>query len=207
MITLRPLDYSFESLEPAIDAKTMEIHWSAHHQAYVNNLNKILEANPNLEIAGQKFVEMTTEQMLLSCSLLPEMIRSGVVNNAGGDFNHRLWWEQLKSPEVDNKPSESLQKKLEERFGSLATFWEEMTKAGLSRFGSGWVWLVIGGNGLLEIVTTANQDNPVMQGKKPLLGIDVWEHAYYLKYQNRRAEYLAAVRQIIDWGVVEKRLT
>lgn len=206
MITLVPLNYSFESLEPVIDAKTMEIHWSAHHQAYVNNLNKIFEANPDLEIDGKKFIEMTTEQMLLNYSLFPEMIKGGVVNNAGGDFNHRLWWEQLKSPVADNKPSSTLSQKIEDKFGSFDVFVEEMIKAGLSRFGSGWVWLVAGVDGGLEIVTTPNQDNPIMQAKRPLLGIDLWEHAYYLKHQSKRADYLAAIWQVINWDVVEKRL-
>lgn len=207
MINLKPLKYSFESLEPVIDAKTMEIHWGRHHQAYVDNLNKILDANSDLQIGDKRLEEMTTEEMLVNCQMLPDGIKSGLINNAGGDYNHCLWWEQLTRPRNANQPSGGLEKMIENKFGGFESFWEEIIKSGLSRFGSGWVWLVLDTDGSVEVMNTANQENPIIYGKKPLLGIDVWEHAYYLKYQNRRADYLKEIKRVINWKVVEGRST
>lgn len=205
MITLQPLGYRFDSLEPVIDAKTMEIHWAKHHQAYIDNLNKVLEANKDLLIGEAKLETMSSLEMLANYQLLPEGIKNSVINNAGGDYNHCLWWEQLKLSEKENLPGGELKEKIDIKFGNFEVFWEEMVKVGLAKFGSGWVWLVLGEDGEIGIMSTSNQENPVMYGKKPLLGIDVWEHAYYLTYQNRRADYLKEVRRIINWEMIEKR--
>jgi Fe-Mn family superoxide dismutase len=171
----------------------MEIHHDKHHAAYVNNLNAALEA----QAAWQS---KTAEELLASLASLPEAIRTAVRNNAGGHVNHSLFWTQM-SPGAGGEPGGSLGSALSKAFGAFASFKDQFSKAAMGRFGSGWAWLAIGGGGL-EILSTANQDHPVLEGKKPVLGLDVWEHAYYLKYQNRRADYVAAWWNVVNWKQV-----
>lgn len=192
---LPELKYSYEALEPYIDALTMETHYSKHHKGYVDNLNKALEGN-------SKFQEMSIEEILKSLDQLPEEIRTAVRNNGGGHYNHTLFW-QIMSPEGGGKPEGELANKIDEDLGGFDKFKEEFKKAALGRFGSGWAWLVLN-NGKLEIVSTPNQDNPISEGKFPILGIDVWEHAYYLKYKNLRADYVDAWWNIVDWNKVSE---
>lgn len=192
---LPELKYSYEALEPYIDALTMETHYSKHHKGYVDNLNKALEGN-------SKFQEMSIEEILKSLDQLPEEIRTAVRNNGGGHYNHTLFW-QIMSPEGGGKPEGELANKIDEDLGGFDKFKEEFKKAALGQFGSGWAWLVLN-NGKLEIVSTPNQDNPISEGKFPILGIDVWEHAYYLKYKNLRADYIDAWWNIVDWKKVSE---
>ena len=195
--TLPPLPYAFDALEPYIDKTTMEIHHGKHHGTYVTNLNKALESAPNL--AGK-----TLEELLASnLSLVPENIRTVVRNNGGGHINHSMFW-QIMAPQAGGQPSGHLAEALKGTFGSFGQFQEKFTAAALGRFGSGWAWLTAQG-GKLDIYSTANQDSPVMEGKHPVMGLDVWEHAYYLKYQNRRAEYIAAWWKVVNWAEIEKR--
>ena len=194
--TLPTLNYAYNALEPHIDARTMEIHHSKHHAAYTNNLNAALEAYP-------EFQNWNIEQLLLSIDKLPNEIQTAVRNNGGGFYNHKLFWEIL-SPEGGGRPSGHLLEAIENAFGSYEAFKEQFQSAALKQFGSGWAWLVLS-DGKLEILGTANQDSPISQGKHVLLGIDVWEHAYYLKYQNRRAEYVEAFFEVLDWGRVAGR--
>jgi Fe-Mn family superoxide dismutase len=195
--TLPPLPYAFDALEPYIDKTTMEIHHGKHHGTYVTNLNKALESAPNL--AGK-----TLEELLASnLSLVPENIRTVVRNNGGGHINHSMFW-QIMAPQAGGQPSGHLAEALQGTFGSLTQFQEKFTAAALGRFGSGWAWLTAQG-GKLDIYSTANQDSPVMEGKHPVMGLDVWEHAYYLKYQNRRAEYIAAWWKVVNWAEIERR--
>jgi Fe-Mn family superoxide dismutase len=176
---------------------TMEIHHGKHHAAYVANLNKALESAPDL--AGK-----SVEQLLANnCANVPESIRTAVRNNGGGHANHTMFW-QIMGPGGGGTPSGNLASAIQSAFGSFDTFKEKFAAAGMGRFGSGWAWLIAGG-GKLEIISTANQDSPIMEGKTPVLGIDVWEHAYYLKYQNRRADYIAAWWGAVNWNAVEKR--
>jgi superoxide dismutase, Fe-Mn family len=198
---LPPLPYAKEALEPHIDAQTMEIHHDKHHAAYVNNLNKALDGKANL-------ASQSVEQLIGNLSAVPEDIRTAVRNNGGGHANHSLFWKLL-GPQSAGKPSGALAEALQSTFGGFDKFQEKFQAAGGARFGSGWVWLVVQG-GNLEIVSTANQDSPLM-GKavagcegKPILGVDVWEHAYYLKYQNRRPDYLKAVWNVVNWTEVER---
>jgi Fe-Mn family superoxide dismutase len=193
---LPELNYSYDALEPNIDKLTMETHHSKHHQAYVDNLNKALEGH-------EKFEKMEIEEILKSLDELPEEIRKAVRNNGGGHYNHSLFWDVM-SPKGGGKPQGELAKKIDEDLGGFDKFKEELKKAALGQFGSGWAWLVVGDGGKLEIVPTANQDNPISNGKKPLLGIDVWEHAYYLKYTNKRADYIDAWWDVVDWNKVEE---
>lgn len=195
--TLPKLNYEYAALEPHIDARTMEIHHTKHHQAYINNLNGALEFLPELQ-------SMPIEDLLRHFDAVPEQLYWTVRNNAGGHYNHTLFWEAM-TP-TTNQPSGQLLEGIEKAFGSLETFKEHFEKAGLGQFGSGWAWLVRKQNGDLAIVATPNQDNPLSQGHIPLLGVDVWEHAYYLHYQNRRADYLKAWWSVVDWDVVSKRL-
>jgi superoxide dismutase, Fe-Mn family len=194
--TLPPLPYAPDALEPHIDKTTMEIHHGKHHNAYVTNLNKALESAPDLQ-------NKTVEELLANnCAIVPENIRTAVRNNGGGHINHSMFWQIMKGG--GGSPVGNVAQAINGAFGSFDGFKEKMNAAGAGRFGSGWAWLVSGG-GKLEIISTANQDSPVMEGKKPILGIDVWEHAYYLKYQNRRPDYLAAWWNVANWEEIEKR--
>ena len=194
---LPSLPYAFDALEPHIDAQTMQIHHGKHHQAYVNNLNAALESHPDLQ--GK-----SVEDLIKNLNALPEAIRTAVRNNGGGHANHTLFWN-LMGPNAGGAPTGKAADAINGAFGSFDTFKEQMNKGGVARFGSGWVWLVKS-SGKLAIESTANQDSPIMEGKTPIFGIDVWEHAYYLKYQNRRPDYLAAWWNVIDWNKVNERL-
>ncbi len=189
--SIDPLPFATDFLEPVIDKATMEIHHDKHHQAYADNLNKAVDQNPQL-------TSPSLEDLLKSD--LPV-----VKNNAGGVWNHDFFWSVITAPNT-SKMSESLKLKIEESFGTVEEFMSKFEQAGLTRFGSGWAWLVKTSEGKLEVISTANQDNPLVDGKMPLLGLDVWEHAYYLKYQNRRAEYVKAFWQIVNWSKVEEFL-
>jgi Fe-Mn family superoxide dismutase len=195
--TLPALPYATDALEPSIDKLTMEIHHGKHHNAYVTNLNKALESAP--ELAGKSIDELLANNL----AIVPDAIKTAVRNNGGGHANHSLFWTIL-GPNAGGKPSGALAEAITSTFGSFDTFKEKVSAAGVGRFGSGWAWL-IAHNGKLEITSTPNQDSPVFEGKFPLLGIDVWEHAYYLKYQNRRPDYLAAIWNVVNWAEVEKR--
>jgi Fe-Mn family superoxide dismutase len=195
--TLPPLPYAFDALEPHIDAKTMEIHHGKHHNAYVTNLNAALEKYPELQ-------SKSVEDLLRDISKVPEDIRAAVRNNGGGHMNHSAFWKWM-GPKTGGAPTGALGDAIKSTFGSFDGFKEQMTKAGVTRFGSGWAWL-IEQNGKLSIESTANQDQPIMEGKKAILGVDVWEHAYYLKYQNRRPDYLAAWWNVVNWTEVASRL-
>ena len=194
--TLPALAYAFEALEPHIDAQTMQIHHGKHHQAYVNNLNAAVEKAP--EIAS-----WSLEQLSRDIAKVPEAVRGAVRNNGGGHWNHSLFW-QLMAPGKGGEPTGKLADGMKAAFGDFAKFKEQFAAAGVGRFGSGWAWLLLEG-GKLSIVSTPNQDNPLMDGKHALLGLDVWEHAYYLKYQNRRPDYIAAWWNVVNWDVVAKR--
>jgi len=194
--TLPPLPYAPEALEPHIDAQTMNIHHGKHHQAYVTNLNAAIEKAP--EIAG-----WSLDDLCRRINEVPEAVRTAVRNNGGGHWNHSLFW-QLMAPNAGGEPTGALGDAIVAAFGSFATFKEQFQAAGMGRFGSGWAWLV-SDNGKLSIVSTPNQDNPLMEGKHAILGVDVWEHAYYLKYQNRRADYLGAFWNVVNWAEVAKR--
>ena len=197
--TLPPLPYPADALEPHIDQKTMEIHHDKHHGAYVNNLNKALESAPELQ---NKSVE---ELLANGLSIVPEAIRTAVRNNGGGHANHSLFWNLL-SARGGGAPKGDIESVISSNFGSFDTFKEKFNAAAAGRFGSGWAWLVRDRNGKFEILSTANQDSPLMEGKKPVLGLDVWEHAYYLKYQNRRADYISAWWNIVNWDEVNRQL-
>ena len=195
--TLAPLPYDFSALEPHIDAQTMQIHHGKHHAAYVNNLNAALEKHP--ELAGKSALDLIS-----SLNSLPEAIRTPVRNNGGGHVNHTMFWE-IMGPGKGGAPSGAIADVIKNQFGGFDSFKEQMNKAGVGRFGSGWVWLVEY-EGDFKIESTANQDNPAMEGKHAVLGIDVWEHAYYLKYQNRRPDYLAAWWNVVNWDAINGRL-
>jgi Fe-Mn family superoxide dismutase len=197
--TLPPLPYAFDALEPHIDSLTMQIHHGKHHQAYVNNLNAALEKAP--EAANKSL-----DDLLASLASVPEAVRGAVRNNGGGHWNHSLFWT-LMGPNAGGEPSGALADAITSSFGDFAKFKEQFAAAGIGRFGSGWAWLLKDGT-KLTITSTPNQDNPIMDGKKPsdiLLGLDVWEHAYYLKYQNRRPDYIAAWWNVVSWTTVEAR--
>lgn len=196
--TLPPLPYPNDALEPHIDKLTMEIHHDKHHGAYVNNLNKALESAAQL--AGK-----TLEELLANnCAIVPENIRTAVRNNAGGHINHSMFW-QIMAPKAGGEPHGKIAEAIKSTFGGFAQFKEKFGAAATGRFGSGWAWLVRDHSGKLDVISTANQDSPVMEGKFPVLGLDVWEHAYYLKYQNRRPEYITNWWNVINWHEVEKR--
>ena len=195
--TLPPLPYPPDALEPYIDKMTMEIHHGKHHAAYVNNLNKALEQAPQL--AEKPIHELLANNL----AIVPEAIKTAVRNNGGGAHNHAHFWQMLK-PKGGGPPKGNLAKAIDGAFGSFDKFKELFNAAATTRFGSGWAWLNKNGE-KLEVVSSANQDSPVMEGKFPLLGLDVWEHAYYLKYQNRRPEYIAAFWNIVNWDFVEER--
>lgn len=194
---LKDLPYDYDALEPYIDRKTMEIHHDKHHAGYVNNLNKALEKYSEDEELQSK----TLEEILKNLDSIPEDIRTAVRNNAGGHYNHSLFWDILSGE--SKELSGDLKLAIDKKFGSYKKFKEEFSSKASTRFGSGWAWLVVD-NGELEIVTTPNQDNPLSEGKYPILGLDVWEHAYYLNYQNRRPDYIEAFFNIINWENVEK---
>jgi superoxide dismutase, Fe-Mn family len=189
--TLPPLPYSFDALEPYIDAKTMEIHHDKHHNAYVTNLNKALESAPDLG-------KLSIEELCAQIGKVPENIRTAVRNNGGGHLNHSMFWKLMKKG-GGGEPSGDLGGAINSAFGSFADFKTKFAAAGTTRFGSGWAWLLLR-DGKLAIESTANQDNPVMDGGKPILGLDVWEHAYYLKYQNRRPDYIEAWWNTVNWS-------
>jgi superoxide dismutase, Fe-Mn family len=192
---LPPLPYEFDALEPHIDARTMEIHHDKHHQAYVDNANKALD--------GNEWADRPVEAIIANVELLPEDIRTAVRNNAGGHANHSLFW-QIMSPQGGGEPDGDLAAAITDTFGSVDDLKAAVNDAGVKRFGSGWTWLVWDGTGL-AVLSTPNQDSPIMDDKTPLLGIDVWEHAYYLNYQNRRPDYLAAWWNVVNWPEVARR--
>ena len=192
-LELPKLPYAYDALEPSIDKETMEIHHSKHHNTYVTNLNNAVE--------GTEFADKSLDELVENLSSLPEDIQTAVRNNGGGHYNHSLFWELL-SPEQKEIPAE-LKEAIEDKFGSVDSFKEKFEAAAAGRFGSGWAWLIIGNDGL-EIVSTPNQDNPVMDGQKPVFGVDVWEHAYYLKYQNKRPEYLKNIWNVVNWDKVNE---
>lgn len=195
--TLPTLPYAYDALEPHIDAMTMEIHYSKHHQTYVSSLNAALEG------AGIATGE-PVEALVARLDQLPEAIRGAVRNHGGGHANHSLFWSVM-SPKGGGEPQGALAKAIDAELGGLAAFREAFTKAALTRFGSGWAWLSVTPAGKLVVESSANQDSPLMQGNTPILGLDVWEHAYYLKYQNRRPEYIGAFYNVIDWSEVARR--
>ncbi|GAX89678.1 superoxide dismutase [Effusibacillus lacus] len=194
---LPALPYDKAALEPHIDAATMEIHHGRHHATYVNNLNAALEKYPELQ-------DKSLEDLLRGINSIPEDIRGAVRNNGGGHHNHSLFWEIL-SPNGGGQPSGALADAINGKFGSFDAFKEEFKKAALGRFGSGWAWLVVNKNGELALYSTANQDSPLMEGDTPIFGLDVWEHAYYLKYQNKRPDYVDAFWNVVNWDEVNKR--
>ena len=194
--SLPPLPYPFDALEPHIDAKTMEIHHGKHHQAYVTNLNAALDKHPELQ--GKSI-----EDLLKGINSVPEDIRTAVRNNGGGHANHTMFWE-IMGPGGGGAPTGKVADAINSSFGGFDKLKEEFKKTAVGRFGSGWAWVIDNG-GKLVVESTANQDSPLMEGKKPVLGIDVWEHAYYLKYQNRRPDYLAAWWNVVNWDAVNKR--
>lgn len=197
--TLPPLPYPTDALEPHIDKMTMEIHHDKHHNAYVTNLNKALESAPDL-------ANKTVEELLANnCAAVPENIRTAVRNNGGGHANHSMFWT-IMGPKAGGQPSGQIAEAIKSTFGGLDQFKEKFNAAATTRFGSGWAWLVKSG-GKLDITSTANQDSPIMEGKFPVMGLDVWEHAYYLKYQNRRPDYINAWWNVVNWPEIEKRFT
>ena len=194
--TLPALPYANDALEPHIDARTMEIHHTKHHQAYVNNLNAAIEKAP--ELAGKSL-----DDLMRGVNSVPEAVRTAVRNNGGGHWNHSLFW-QLMGPGKGGEPTGKLADAIKSAFGDFNKFKEQFAAAGVGRFGSGWAWLLNDG-GKLSITSTPNQDNPLMDGKTAILGLDVWEHAYYLKYQNRRPDYIAAWWNVVNWDAVAER--
>ena len=195
--TVPPLPYAFDALEPYIDKLTMEIHHDKHHGAYVTNLNKALEQAPALQ-------DKPVEALLAdNCSILPEQIQTAVRNNGGGHVNHSMFW-QILAPGAGGNPVGNVAQAITSTFGTFDQFKEKFNAAATGRFGSGWAWLIKGSKGL-QIISTANQDSPIMEGHYPVMGLDVWEHAYYLKYQNRRPEYIAAWWNVVNWPEIEKR--
>lgn len=193
---LPELPYAVEALEPHIDAMTMTIHHDKHHQAYVTNVNTALEKYPEL-------FKYSVEELLSDLTLVPEEIRTAVRNNGGGHANHSLFW-QILTPNGSPEPTGELKEAIDQTFGSFEAFQQTFATAAASRFGSGWAWLVLN-NGKLEVLSTPNQDSPLSEGKIPLLGLDVWEHAYYLNYQNRRPDYITAFWNVVNWDEVAKR--
>ena len=194
---LPELSYSYDALEPYIDQATMNIHHTRHHATYINNLNAALEKYPDLQ-------DKSAEELLKDLDSLPKDISAAVRNNGGGHYNHTLFWS-IMGPGKGGEPEGELADKIKAKFGSFADFKEAFGKAALTRFGSGWAWLVLDKAGEVSVTSTLNQDSPVSDGLFPLLGLDVWEHAYYLKYQNKRADYIGAWWNVVDWGAVEAR--
>jgi superoxide dismutase, Fe-Mn family len=197
--TLPQLAYPYNALEPHIDAKTMEIHHTKHHQAYINNVNNAIKGKADLE-------SKSIEDLISNMNAIPEDIRNVVRNNGGGHANHTFFWTII-GPKAGGAPAGKIAEAINKEFGSFDAFKEKFAAAATTRFGSGWAWLSLTKEGKLEVASTANQDSPIMEGKTPLLGIDVWEHAYYLNYQNRRPDYIAAFWNVVNWQEVEKRYT
>lgn len=195
--TLPALNYAYDALEPHIDALTMEIHHSRHHQTYINNLNAALEGAPEL-------AALPVEDLLRRFDTLPATLQGAVRNHGGGHANHSLFWLVM-SPQGGGEPGGELALAIERELGGFDAFKQAFTLAALSRFGSGWAWLVVDKAGRLQVESSANQDSPLMHGHTPILGLDVWEHAYYLKYQNKRPDYIAAFYQVVDWAEVARR--
>jgi Fe-Mn family superoxide dismutase len=195
--TLPPLPYATDALEPHIDKQTMEIHHGKHHAAYVNNLNAALEKHPELQ-------SKSIDELLRGINTVPEDIRTAVRNNGGGHSNHSMFW-QIMGPNAGGAPTGAIADAITSSFGSFDSFKEQFSKAGVGRFGSGWAWVIASG-GKLTIESTPNQDSPIMDGKAAVFGIDVWEHAYYLKYQNRRPDYISAWFNVVNWTAINKRL-
>ncbi len=196
--TLPPLPYPADALEPYIDRQTMEIHHDKHHGTYVNNLNAALDKHPELQ-------STSLEDLLRDINRIPEDIRTAVRNNGGGHANHSLFW-QIMGPKAGGEPTGDILDAIRSSFGTFSRFKDDFTKAALGRFGSGWAWVIRQGD-RLTIETTANQDSPLMEGKTPLFGLDVWEHAYYLKYQNRRPDYISAWWNVVNWAEIGRRLS
>ena len=194
--TLPPLAYPYNALEPHIDARTMEIHHTKHHQAYINNVNNALKGKVDLE-------SKSVEDLISNLNAVPEDIRNVVRNNGGGHANHTFFWSII-GPKAGGAPVGKIAVAINEAFGSFDAFKEKFAQAAATRFGSGWAWLSVAKDGKLEISSTANQDSPIMEGKTPILGIDVWEHAYYLKYQNRRPDYVAAFWSVVNWKTADE---
>lgn len=197
MYVLAPLPYAFDALEPYIDARTMELHYTKHHQGYVDNLNKALANHPEL-------ANLSIDALVAKVHDLPEAIRTAVRNHGGGHANHTLFWQLMKKT-GDAQPHGPLAQEIAKAFGSYEQFKVQFSDAAKGRFGSGWAWLVLNTDGKLEITSTANQDSPLSDGRYPLLALDVWEHAYYLKYQNRRPDYIDAWWSVVNWDVVAER--
>ncbi len=193
---LPQLPYAYDALEPHIDKETMNIHHTKHHNTYVTNLNNALEGNEEL-------LSKTVEEVISNLDAVPESARTAVRNNGGGHANHSLFWQVI-SPNGGGEPAGELAEAISKKFGGFEAFKEEFSKAATTRFGSGWAWLAVN-NGELEVTSTPNQDSPLMEGKTPILGLDVWEHAYYLNYQNRRPEYINAFWNVVNWDEVAKR--
>jgi Fe-Mn family superoxide dismutase len=196
---LPPLSYPFNALEPHIDAKTMEIHHDKHHQAYITNANNALKDHPDL-------AAKPVDELIANLSQVPESIRNVVRNNAGGHSNHSFFWK-IMGPNAGGTPKGKLADAINSTFGGFDAFKEKLQAAGASRFGSGWAWLVVNKEGKLEITSTPNQDSPIMEGLKPVIGVDVWEHSYYLLYQNRRPDYLKAWWNVVNWDQAETNFT
>ncbi|MBX3451964.1 MAG: superoxide dismutase [Planctomycetaceae bacterium] len=194
---LPKLPYAYDALEPHIDARTMEIHYTKHHQAYINNANNALKDHPTL-------AAKSVEDLVKNLGEVPENIRTTVRNNAGGHANHSLFWTVL-APNAGGEPSGDLAAAITSTFGGFSEFKEKFNAAATSRFGSGWAWLSVDASGKLIVESTANQDSPLMEGRTPILGLDVWEHAYYLNYQNRRPDYISAFWNVVNWPEVAKR--
>lgn len=195
---LPKLPYAYDALEPYIDARTMEIHHTKHHQTYIDNLNAALAKHPELS-------KLSLVELLSNLNAIPEDIRTAVRNNGGGTDNHNLFWLMMTPAQKSSGPRDGLAREIAQKFGSFEAFKEQFTAAAKSRFGSGWAWLVLNKEGNLAVTSTANQDSPVSEGAEPLLGLDVWEHAYYLHYQNRRPDYITAWWNVINWDYVEER--
>lgn len=194
---LPSLPYPHDALEPHIDARTMEIHHSKHHAGYVTNLNNALEGHAALQ-------NKPVEELLSDLNAIPESIRAAVRNNGGGHYNHSMFWSSM-APDGGGQPTGSLGSSITKALGGFDAFKDQFSKAGATRFGSGWAWLVLDAGGSLKVISTPNQDNPVSEGMRPVLGLDVWEHAYYLKYQNRRADYIAAWWNVVNWKTVAEQ--
>ncbi|MDF0730332.1 superoxide dismutase [Pseudomonas entomophila] len=194
--TLPALPYAYDALEPHIDTQTMEIHHTKHHQTYINNLNAAVE--------GTEYADWSVERLVAAVKQLPEKLQGAVINQGGGHANHTLFWTVM-SPQGGGQPVGQVAKAIDAQLGGLDSFKEAFTKAALSRFGSGWAWLSVTPAKALVVESSGNQDSPLMNGNTPILGLDVWEHAYYLKYQNRRPEYIGAFYNVIDWAEVERR--
>jgi len=194
--TLPALPYAYDALEPNIDAKTMEIHHTKHHQTYINNINAAIE--------GTAWEKLAVEELVSKVNEVPADIKNVVINNGGGHANHSLFWTVM-SPQGGGNPTGAVATAIEQELGGFDAFKEAFTKAAISRFGSGWAWLSVTPEKKLEVESSGNQDSPLMNGNTPILGLDVWEHAYYLKYQNRRPEYIAAFYNVVDWNEVNRR--